>query len=148
MGQRPDATALFVRIPREEALKLDRAASELRLSKRELITGLVSRYVDPSSPAGLRALGEAAGARRTVIIEAGTDGLPVGHHSFRPTDPGEVLSAEEVADLLRVDESAVLELAERGEIPARRIGDEWRFSRSAVLTWLGTPEEEGSEETS
>ena len=145
MGDSSDAQALFVRIPRAEALKLDRAASELRLSKRELITGLVSRYVDPSSPAGLRALGEAADARRTVIIDTGTDGLSVGHHSFRPTDPGEVLSAGEVADLLRVDESAVLELAERGEIPGRQIGDEWRFSRSAVLTWLGTPEEDEGE---
>jgi excisionase family DNA binding protein len=29
-----------------------------------------------------------------------------------------------------------VELAERGELPARRIGDSWRFSRRALLDWL------------
>jgi hypothetical protein len=26
--------------------------------------------------------------------------------------------------------------AERGELPGRRIGDEWRFGREALLAWL------------
>jgi hypothetical protein len=28
-------------------------------------------------------------------------------------------------------------LADAGELPGRRIGDEWRFLRRAVLAWLG-----------
>jgi excisionase family DNA binding protein len=47
-----------------------------------------------------------------------------------------VLDAAGAAELLRVDATAVVELAERGEIPARRIGDAWRFSRGALLDWL------------
>jgi excisionase family DNA binding protein len=48
-----------------------------------------------------------------------------------------VLDAAQAAALLAVDEAAILELAERGELPGRRIGDVWRFSRRAVLEWLG-----------
>ena len=36
-----------------------------------------------------------------------------------------------------MEESAVVKLASEGELPGRRIGGEWRFSRSAVLAWLG-----------
>jgi hypothetical protein len=55
-----ETSALYVQIPRSEAEKLDRAAFELKSHKRDLVAALVSRYVDPSTPAGLerlRALG-------------------------------------------------------------------------------------------
>src|SRR2546430_1333687 len=52
-----DETALFVRIPSIEAEKLQRAASALGAPKRELITRLVARYVDPEDPATLSRLG-------------------------------------------------------------------------------------------
>jgi len=29
-----------------------------------------------------------------------------------------------------------VKLAEGGELPGRRIGEDWRFSRSALLAWL------------
>ena len=51
-----ERAALYVRIPRAEAEKLDRAAFELGASKQDLIAGLVSRYVRPGSAAGLRSL--------------------------------------------------------------------------------------------
>jgi excisionase family DNA binding protein len=31
-------------------------------------------------------------------------------------------------------------LAAKGELPARKLGRHWRFSRQAVLEWLGSPE--------
>jgi excisionase family DNA binding protein len=34
---------------------------------------------------------------------------------------------------------AVLELADAGELPGRRLRGEWRFARAAVLEWLGRP---------
>ena len=37
----------------------------------------------------------------------------------------------------RSSEAAILELAEHGELPGRRIGGAWRFSRGALLAWLG-----------
>jgi excisionase family DNA binding protein len=48
----------------------------------------------------------------------------------------QVLDLEEAAALLRVAPDAVRALAEAGRIPARRVGDTWRFSRAAVLEWL------------
>jgi excisionase family DNA binding protein len=33
-------------------------------------------------------------------------------------------------------------MAEDGKLPARKVGDEWRFTRSALLRWLGGEEEE------
>lgn len=41
----------------------------------------------------------------------------------------EVLTAREVADLLKMPVSTIYELARRGELPARRLGRTWRFLR-------------------
>jgi excisionase family DNA binding protein len=49
----------------------------------------------------------------------------------------EVLTLQEAADLLRVDPGIVRELAEGGELPGRRLGGDWRFSRQGLLQWLG-----------
>jgi excisionase family DNA binding protein len=128
--RQPDTDALFVRIPSAEAAKLHRAADILKTPKRELITKLVARYVDPEDPAALTELGGPEASEWTV-----------GRHWFRPTEAPEVLTAAQLADLLQVDEDAVIELAERRELPGRKVGGEWRFARAAVLAWL----EEGEE---
>ncbi len=51
-------------------------------------------------------------------------------------DPPEVLTADEAALLLRLDEAALLNLAQTGQVPGRRVGNQWRFSRAALLGWL------------
>ena len=123
-----DRTALFVRIPAADAERLDRAAFELKASKQDLVAGLVARYVDPATPEGLDALRTIAG------------GLELGRHEFRVAEPApaalEVLTLEEAADLLRLGEAAARAAAEAGEIPGRRIGGRWRFSRRRLLEWL------------
>ena len=48
----------------------------------------------------------------------------------------EVLDLDEAAALLRVRPEIVRTLAETQRIPARRVGDVWRFSRVALLDWL------------
>jgi excisionase family DNA binding protein len=63
--------------------------------------------------------------------------MTVGHAEFRPAPAPEVLTSEQAAELLAVEPAALLELAEQGELPGRQIGGEWRFSRSALLAWLG-----------
>jgi excisionase family DNA binding protein len=141
----PDTSALFVRLPAAEARKLDRAAHAVGAPKKDLVAGLVARYVDPDSDAGLKALrtlgAQAPGALpRRVVIEADEPQLIVGHHSFRPADIPDVLTPGQAAALLQVDEDAVLALAEEGRLPGRRIGDEWRFARAAVVEWLSGPE--------
>ncbi len=136
-----DTSALFVRLPAAEARKLDRAAHAVGAAKKDLVAGLVARYVDPDSDVGLHALrrlgAEAPGALpRRVVVEADDPQLVVGHHSFRPADVPDVLTPAQAATLLQVDEDAVLALAEEGRLPGRRIGDEWRFARAAVVAWL------------
>src|SRR5918912_1561008 len=129
--RREDETAaLFVRIPSAAAQKLDRASFALNTPKRDLITHLVSRYVDPEDPSALSALGGA---------EQGE--LPVGRHWFRPAEPPEILTLAQLAELLQVEEDAVRELADSGELPGRKVRDEWRFSRTAVVEWLSKPEQ-------
>jgi excisionase family DNA binding protein len=48
----------------------------------------------------------------------------------------DVLDLDDAALLLRVKPEVVRELAERHDIPARRVGEVWRFSRAALLEWL------------
>ena len=131
-------TPLYVRLPAEQAEKLDRAAFALKASKQDLVASLLERYVDPSSPAGLATLKEmtSGGGTRRVTIETADDTLTVGRHSFLPAEPPEVLTLEEVADLLKVDREVVAALAESGDLPGRQVGEEWRFARRAVLDWL------------
>jgi|SRR5215211_1794623 len=129
----PEMAALFVRLPVEQAEKLDRAAFELKVPKQQLVSALLEHY----SPQQLARLPGLESGRRRVVVESEVDDMAVGSHSFRPFEPPEVLSPAEVADLLQVEEERVTDLAEKGELPGRKIGDEWRFSRSAVLEWLG-----------
>jgi excisionase family DNA binding protein len=48
----------------------------------------------------------------------------------------EVMNLEEAAAFLRLTPEAVRQLAETQRIPARRVGEAWRFSRPALLEWL------------
>jgi len=135
-------TALYVRIPSEQAERLDRAAFALGRAKQDLVSSLLERYVDPDSPKTLAALDSAVGSgdRRRITIESLEPGsLAVGHHSFRPREP-EVLTLDEAAELLAVEPAVVEQLARDGEIPARRLGGEWRLARRAVLDWLARGE--------
>jgi excisionase family DNA binding protein len=134
-----EGNALFVRLTPEQAGRLDRAASALPARKKDLIGGLLERFVHPDTPAGLAALRELAGhgeLRRQVTFDLGREQPVVGHAEFRPAPEPEVLDAAQAAALLVVEEAAILELAERGELPGRKIGDAWRFSRRALLDWL------------
>jgi excisionase family DNA binding protein len=54
-----------------------------------------------------------------------------------------VVTLEELAELLRVPADVVRQRAERGELPGRRFGDDWRFMREGVLAWLaGGPDDQ------
>lgn len=48
----------------------------------------------------------------------------------------EVLTLEEVADYLRLPVETVEKQARKGQLPARRIEDTWRFLKSAIDDWL------------
>ena len=140
----PDPTAaLYVRLPHTEASKLDRAAEALATNKKTIVTTLVSRYVDPDSATGLddlraslRATLHATADPRRVTINLPDESLAVGHHAFTPSPLPDVLTPAQAAELLQVDEAEVVTLAEAGTLPGRRIGEQWRFSRPALIEWL------------
>jgi excisionase family DNA binding protein len=110
-----EVSPLYVRLPRREADRLDRAAFEGKVSKRELVTSALQRYLDESKP---------------------KPELVLGRAELRPAAAPEVLTVEQAAALLQVEPAEVEALAEAGELPGRKIADAWRFPRVALLDWL------------
>jgi excisionase family DNA binding protein len=108
-----ETVAVFARVPASAGKKLATTALELGRPKQEVIAELVDRY------AGM--LGEEFSIGRATIAN----------------DPPEVLTPEELAALLQIDITTVLALAIAREIPGRELDGDWRFSRTAVLAWLG-----------
>jgi excisionase family DNA binding protein len=138
-----DRTAVFLRLTSEQAARLDEAAAALPALKKDLVGALVDRFIDPADLESLREWTRpvAAPGPRRVTVEMGSHDPVVGRADFRPFPAPEVLDAAGAAELLRVQEAAVVELAAKGELPGRRIGEDWRFSRSALLAWLGEPQQ-------
>jgi excisionase family DNA binding protein len=111
-------SALFVRLPAPAAEKLDRAAETLGLRKKDIVATLVSRHL-------------------------GERGQALGSYSFQPydaPDPPEVMDPEQAASFLQIEPEIVIEMAEAGKLPGRKLGKVWRFSRAALVAWLATPE--------
>ncbi|MGO9791718.1 MAG: helix-turn-helix domain-containing protein [Solirubrobacteraceae bacterium] len=102
---------LYVRLPADQAQRLNDVSGATGRSKRQLVEDAVRKHLSDD------------------------DGLVVGRVALRE-DPPAVLTLEEAAALLRVDSAALHEIAEHAEIPCRQIGNEWRFSRDALLAWL------------
>src|SRR6266511_2588119 len=128
--------ALYVRLPAAAVDKLDRAAEILGLHKKDLVAGLVTKYVDPDSRRGLDELGQLAAQPRRVTVELGDQSVTVGSYSFQPFELPEVLTSEQASQLLQIPEPMVLELAKAGQLPGRKLGTVWRFSRVALVEWL------------
>ena len=114
-------TPLFVRLPAEAATRLQRTAERLEVPKKDLVADLVLRHLD----------GEAAETSR------------VGRAAFYEYREAEVLTLDEAADFLKVPVVDLEAMVARGAVPARRIGESWRLSRSALVAWLGTGAEAG-----
>lgn len=68
----------------------------------------------------------------------------------RAATEDDVLTADEVAEILRVDRKTVYEFAGRGELPCRRLGRRILFSRRALMAWLedARPRRAGREDLS
>jgi excisionase family DNA binding protein len=113
----PPDGALFVRLPAAAVDKLDRAAERLGMRKKDLVASLVDK-----------------------LPEVGV--VSRGSYSFRAYEPPEVMNAEQAAQFLQIEEAVVLELAEAGQLPGRKLGAEWRFSRDALVAWLAKPEKQ------
>jgi excisionase family DNA binding protein len=112
-------TPLYVKLPQNAVDKLDRAVQELGLPKKDIVAGLVTKYLDPlSSPTA-----------------------STGSYSFRAYDPPEIMTAEQAGQFLQIEEKNIVELAESGKLPGKKLGPVWRFSREAILAWLAAPDD-------
>lgn len=108
---------VFIRLPKEQAAALDRLADQSGRSKQYLVSELVGHALAPPKPGPL-AMGR---VEVSNVVDTRAD---------------EVLTLDEVASVLKLPSAAVRERAEDGDLPARRFGNEWRFSKLAVLSWL------------
>ena len=48
----------------------------------------------------------------------------------------EILDVSRAAKLLGLSAQGIARLARNGDIPGRKVGREWRFTRAAILSWL------------
>lgn len=95
----------------------------------------LARASTPSArpPARLRSRGEAGWKRGLVAVALIGSVFSAAALSAQP----EVLDLAEAAQLLRLSPQQVERLARGGQLPGRDVGGQWRFSRSALLAWLG-----------
>lgn len=121
-----------MRLPAVAVEKLDRAAEALGMRKKDLVAGLVSKYVDPDSDRGLTTLGSLSTPRSL----AGPVEMVRGSYSFVPDGPLEIMNAEQAGQFLQIEAATVIELADEGQLPGRKLGGSWRFSRAALVAWL------------
>jgi excisionase family DNA binding protein len=125
---------LFVRLPRDQAAALDRLADATGRPKQHLVSELLEDRLAPAT--------RPLSVGRVEVADA----AHVRHENV-PTVAEDVLTLEDVAALLRVAPDAVRSRAERGDLPGRRFGKEWRFARTAVLGWLADGERHKSRRT-
>jgi excisionase family DNA binding protein len=103
-------SALFVRIPAFQARQLDSRARALGRTKQDVVADLLATSLVPLDPP---------------------------HAGQPPRDsPDEVLTLDELAEMFKLDAGTIMVRVDAGELPGRRFGDQWRFSRRAVLAWL------------
>ena len=100
---------LYVRLPADQAAAIDRIVQTTGIRKQQLVSDMISDHLSVG---------------RLEITDA-------------PASPaGEILTVAEAARLLRVAPAAVDARIDDGGIPARRLGNEWRISRAALMAWL------------
>ncbi len=51
---------------------------------------------------------------------------------------GEILNADELARYLEVEMNSILEWANQGKIPAVKQGNDWKFERKAIDSWVAS----------
>jgi excisionase family DNA binding protein len=98
---------VFVRLPREQADALDRLADSTGRRKQHIVSDLLA------------------------------DRLTLGRVELAENSGGEeVLTLGQAAELLKLPDSTLRARALAGDLPGRKFGEEWRFSRAALLEWL------------
>jgi excisionase family DNA binding protein len=98
--------ALFVRVPAATASRLEEVVRAAGRSKQDLVTDFIDLQLNARDSASSK------------------------------DDSVDILTIEELCAFLRIDLASLDERLLAGDIPARRFGTEWRFSKAAILRWL------------
>jgi len=53
-------------------------------------------------------------------------------------DRDEILTLQEVAEYLKLNEKTIYRLAQRGELPGFKAGGSWRFRRGDIEEWIAS----------
>ena len=94
---------------------------------------------------------------KLIALGMFTGGMHVLQHvrggRLQPPLPGpapvsDIMTADEVADFLRLDRKTIYDYAGRGEIPCQRLGKRILFSRAALVSWLASCSKRSSESSS
>jgi excisionase family DNA binding protein len=48
---------------------------------------------------------------------------------------GEVMTVKDLSDYLQCNQSTIYRLLKRGELPAFKVGSDWRFMTEEIRTW-------------
>ncbi len=52
------------------------------------------------------------------------------------TEPGDVLTLEELSAYLKIPRSTLYKIVREGRIPCQKVGRHWRFRKAAIDRWL------------
>ncbi len=63
-------------------------------------------------------------------------------------DERQLLTLEEVAELLRLGKRTTYRMAKEGELPAFKIGGAWRFDRADIDRWIEEQKAKGGKRAS
>jgi excisionase family DNA binding protein len=112
-----EKTPLFVRLPKRQVAALERLADKTGRPKQHIVSELLAPLAPGSMSVG-----------RVEVTNT-------------PDVTGDdVLTLEEAGALFKLSPDAIKAGVEDGDLPGRRFGKDWRFSRMALLAWLGRGE--------
>lgn len=60
------------------------------------------------------------------------------------TGSDEIMTIEELAAYLKVSKSMLYQMAQKGAIPASKVGKHWRFHKATINEWLKQHPEKGT----
>jgi excisionase family DNA binding protein len=105
------------------------------VSRTQLLAAFNAWVADKTKPLAALLRGPAEGVRPMPRAKPKQTVRPVTRNGPTP----DVLTLSDAAAYLRLREADVLRLVEEQDLPARRLGNEWRFLKAAIQVWLGRP---------
>lgn len=114
---------------------------------------------DVGEPRMIEVAGDPKQLVKLIALGMFTGGMHVLQHVHRgrlqpalpapePVPVSDIMTADEVADFLRLDRKTIYDYAGRGEIPCQRLGKRLLFSRAALVSWLASCSKRSSESSS